>query len=95
MVNQQIWMNPESGQQLTLCPWLELIPNQTASDSNTNKYGCKIYLDRPEDCRHYPTTIDEMSRDDCEMLEVIDLKNTKLAQQKLDRLMSDSRPPAS
>lgn len=85
-------MDPQTGQQLALCPWLELIPTQTESNQNAIVYGCKIYLDRPEDCRHYPTTIDEMSRDGCEMLEVVDLKNTKLAQQKLDRLMSDSRP---
>ena len=88
-------MDPNTGQQLTLCPWLEIIPNTTSTLQQSIKYGCKIYFDRPEDCRHYPTTIDEMARDGCEMLEVVDLKDTKQAQHKLDHLMADSRPPSS
>ena len=68
------------------CPWLRKLPNQ-------KKYGCRIYLDRPDECKHYPTTIDEMIRDGCEMLEPQDLRNTRAAQQRLDTLMADSRPP--
>lgn len=33
-----------------------------------------------------------MVRDECEMIEVIDLDNYKKAQRKLDLLMQDSRP---
>jgi hypothetical protein len=33
-----------------------------------------------------------MIRDDCEMLEVSDLKNENKAQNELDKLMADSRP---
>jgi len=33
-----------------------------------------------------------MVRDECEMIEVIDLTNPKQAQLKLDILMKDSRP---
>jgi len=85
----QIWMSPETGEQLQVCPWL-----QRTADENTGRemYSCKIYFDRPEDCRHYPVTIDQMLKDDCEMLEVKDLTDYKQAQVKLDKLMSDSRP---
>jgi len=40
-------------------------------------------------------TVDEMVRDDCEMLEARDLANPKQAQRTLDNLMADSRPPVS
>ena len=81
-----IWMDPNSGKQLILCPWLRKLPNQ-------NKYICDIYEDRPDDCKYYPTTIKEMIRDECEMLEVHDLANPKQAQKTLDNLMAGSRPP--
>ena len=80
-----IWFSPDSGKRLTTCPWLQKLPDQ-------EKYICDIYYDRPEDCRHYPVTIDQMVKDDCEMLEVQDLKKPKQAQITLDKLMSDSRP---
>jgi len=38
-------------------------------------------------------TIEQMIADDCEMLEVKDLRNPKQAQKDLDKLMVDSRPP--
>ncbi|WP_101756757.1 YkgJ family cysteine cluster protein [Oceanicoccus sp. KOV_DT_Chl] len=82
----EIWFDPASGEQLHRCPWLQ-------QDSASLKYTCDIYEDRPEDCRHYPVSIDDMIKDDCEMLEVKDLNDRKQAQQTLDRLMSDSRPP--
>jgi len=66
-----IWMDPTTGEQLTLCPWLEKEPKQ-------EKYTCRIYYDRPEDCRHYPVTIEQMVNDECEMLEVKDLLVSKL-----------------
>ena len=68
------------------CPWLRKLPNQ-------EKYICRIYYDRPNDCRYYPVTIDEMVRDGCEMLEARDTVNPKQAQRALDNLMADSRPP--
>ena len=82
----KIWMDPDTGKQLALCPWLRKSPNQ-------EKYTCDIYFDRPDDCKYYPVTIDQMVNDDCEMLEVRDLANPKQAQKVLDRLMIDSRPP--
>ncbi|MFV1977295.1 MAG: YkgJ family cysteine cluster protein, partial [Candidatus Scalindua sp.] len=61
-VNQgNIWIDPETGKQIELCPWLRKAPNQ-------NKYTCDIYYDRPDDCKYYPSTIDEMVVDECEML---------------------------
>ena len=83
--NGNIWTDPATGVLLERCPWLEKLPNE-------EKYTCAIYHDRPEDCRHYPTRIDEMVRDECEMLEVKDLTNPEKAQKTLDLMMIDSRP---
>lgn len=80
-----IWMDPDTGKQLELCPWLRKAPNQ-------NIYTCDIYYDRPDDCKHYPVTIEQMINDECEMLEEKDLAKPKQAQKMLDKLMIDSRP---
>ncbi|MFT6957341.1 MAG: Fe-S-cluster containining protein [Halieaceae bacterium] len=93
VVDGKIWMDPVSGKQLTHCPWLEVLPN--SSDSDPVKYGCLIYNDRPNDCRHYPVLIADMVRDGCEMIELRDLDAPELAQKTLDELMADSRPPLS
>ena len=81
-----IWVDPDSGQQLSRCPWLQKQPD-------INQYTCQIYHDRPNDCKHYPVTIEEMVTDECEMLDVIDLTNPVRAQVALDKIMIDSRPP--
>jgi Fe-S-cluster containining protein len=81
-----IWMSPDTGKQIELCPWLRKLPNQ-------NKYICDIYYDRPDDCKFYPVTIEQMIKDECEMLEVKDLSKPKQAQDTLNTLMADSRPP--
>jgi Fe-S-cluster containining protein len=83
--NGKIWVDPKTGEKIERCPWLRKIPNQ-------EKYICDIYDDRPEDCRLYPTNIEEMERDECEMLEIVDFKDKKQAQINLDKLMEDSRP---
>ena len=82
----KIWMSPETGEQLDLCPWLKKDPNQ-------NIYTCDIYYDRPDDCKYYPVTIEQMMKDECEMLEAHDLKKPTQAQKTLNKLMADSRPP--
>jgi len=82
----KIWIDPVSGEQLLRCPWLQKLPDE-------EKYICEIYYDRPDDCRYYPVDIEQMLRDDCEMLEARDLANPKQAQKRLDILMADSRPP--
>lgn len=94
----KIWMDPASGQQLERCPWLreeQANELQACSDKNTpavKRYSCDIYHARPEDCRYYPVTVAQMVKDDCEMLEVKDLQQPKKIQEKLDKLMEDSRP---
>ena len=81
-----IWIDPNTGKQLQRCPWFRRVPGQ-------EKYTCDIYLDRPDDCKSYPVTIDQMVADECEMLEVKDLTNPKKAQNVLNTIMIDSRPP--
>jgi len=87
--NNEIWFDPETGLRLNACPFLEVAPKKDPLAKNM--YTCSIYLDRPEDCRHYPSLIPEMIRDECEMIEPIDIKNQARAQHKLDILMIDSR----
>lgn len=79
-------MSPDTGEQLALCPWLRKVPGQ-------EKYTCDIYYDRPDDCKYYPVTVEQMVADECEMLELQDLEKPKQAQKRLDKLMADSRPP--
>ncbi|MDO6463169.1 YkgJ family cysteine cluster protein [Pseudoalteromonas carrageenovora] len=87
--NNEIWFDPKTGMRLSTCPFLEIAPKKDPLAKNM--YTCSIYLDRPEDCRHYPSLITEMIRDECEMIEPSDIKNQTRAQQKLDILMIDSR----
>jgi Fe-S-cluster containining protein len=82
--NGLIWMSPENGKQLALCPFLR----KTSNDI----YTCDIYFDRPDDCKSYPVTIQQMLNDDCEMLEETDKVQPVKAQHALDQLMADSRP---
>ncbi len=86
---EEIWFDPKSGDRLKKCPFLELAPK--ANPLEANKYTCSIYFNRPEDCRLYPSLIPEMIRDECEMIEAIDITKPKQAQVKLDVLMIDSR----
>jgi len=79
-----IWFDPVTGKQIELCPWLRKEPSQ-------NIYTCAIYFDRPDDCKFYPSTLNEMVADGCEMIEQKDLANPKQAQKSLDIIMKDSR----
>ncbi len=78
-----IWFDPNTQQPLAVCPWLT--PN-----ANGSGYLCEIYHDRPDDCRYYPSSFDEMIRDDCEMIEAKDRRNPKQAQKDLVIIMRDS-----
>jgi len=78
--DKKIWIDPSTGKQIELCPWLR-------KESGQSRYSCDIYYDRPEDCRIYPATVADMIKDDCEMLEAHDLKNRKLAQKNLNAIM--------
>ena len=79
----EIWADPKSGKLLELCPFLR-------QEKEGAPYMCDIYLDRPDDCKYYPSNVQEMILDGCEMIEPADLKNLKKAQAKLDIIMSDS-----
>nr|AJG38003.1 hypothetical protein [uncultured Gammaproteobacteria bacterium] len=79
-----IWINPDTGEQIERCPWLRQAPNSKI-------FTCAIYHDRPDDCRFYPVTIAEMIKDECEMLESHDIENPKEAQKDLNKLMINSR----
>jgi Fe-S-cluster containining protein len=83
----EIWADPKTGKLLELCPFLRL---ESGGEKVKAKYTCDIYFDRPNDCKYYPSNIQEMILDECEMLEVSDLKDLKKAQAKLDIIMSDS-----
>ena len=82
----KIWVDPNSGEPIKLCPWLRQQPNQS---HNQTRYTCDIYFDRPEDCRYYPSTLEEMIRDECEMIEPRDLRNPKQAQRELQIIISE------
>lgn len=86
----KIWFDPQTRVQLSQCPFLIEEPKKHSEEKT--KYSCRIYLDRPEDCRHYPSNINEMVRDECEMIETVDLNNPEKAQKQLDLLMASSRP---
>jgi len=79
----EIWADPKTGKLLELCPFLR-------QEKDGAPYMCDIYLDRPDDCKYYPSNVQEMILDGCEMIEPVDLKNLKKAQAKLDIIMSDS-----
>lgn len=81
----EIWYDPNSGSQLHFCPWLQETPEQGMT-------FCGIYYDRPDECKHYPVTIEDMVKDGCEMIEVRDLRDTRNAQKMLDKIMIASRP---
>lgn len=79
----KIWIDPKTGKQIELCPWLRRDPTQI-------QFSCAIYFDRPEDCRIYPPRVSDMINDECEMLEPKDLVNLKLAQQQLELKFQDT-----
>lgn len=79
----EIWVDPKTKQLLTLCPFLR-------QEKIGAPYTCDIYLDRPDDCKYYPSNVQEMILDGCEMIDDNDLKDLKKAQAKLDIIMTDS-----
>ncbi|MGJ8682648.1 YkgJ family cysteine cluster protein [Paraglaciecola sp.] len=85
-----IWFSPQNGKRLSFCPFLR--ENIHPDQADKKLYTCDIYHDRPEDCRFYPVTIQQMLNDECEMLESNEVLEPVKAQATLDRLMKDSRP---
>ena len=79
----KIWFDIKTKQPLQACPWLK-----PTEDSKV--FHCEIYYDRPNDCRYYPSTLDEMIRDECEMIQPKDLRQPKQAVKDLEFIMKDS-----
>lgn len=79
-------MDPSSGAQLEICPWLS---RDEGLAKGKEFYSCDIYEDRPDDCRAYPVDLGQMLNDECEMLEADDIANHKLAKSRLKVIMSD------
>ncbi len=44
-----LWIDPETGDDVSRCPWLEKAPG-------TNLYVCRIHDLKPDHCRAYPTS---------------------------------------
>ena len=42
-----IWINQETGEELSRCPWLKRLPNN-------ERYICRIHNTKPTHCRNYP-----------------------------------------
>ena len=42
-----LWIDPETGEDATGCPWLQKMPGQ-------NRYICRIQDLKPDHCRNYP-----------------------------------------
>ena len=85
--NGEIWADPSSGKLFELCPFLR----KNTDLKSVVKYSCDIYYDRPDDCKYYPSNVQEMINDQCEMIEASDLLDLKKAQIRLDVIMIDSR----
>ena len=58
VVAYDIWMDPESGEDVSRCPWLRKLPG-------TDKYVCRIQDTKPELCRDYPKSRAHAERTGC------------------------------
>jgi Fe-S-cluster containining protein len=89
--NGNIWMDPSSGAQLGICPWLRKGEGKVETNGKPKEiYSCDIYHDRPNDCKAYPADLSQMINDECEMLEADDIANPKRGYSRLKLIMSDS-----
>ena len=64
------WISPITHDDMHRCPWLRKLPNQAT-------FKCRIHDVRPDICRNYPVSIDQMIKDGCEMLEEADLEKPR------------------
>lgn len=44
-----IWVSPETGEDVSRCPWLRKVPR-------ADRYVCRIHDMKPDHCRRYPTS---------------------------------------
>jgi Fe-S-cluster containining protein len=57
-----LWVKPESGEECTRCPFVR-------KDRGEPTYSCRIHSTRPQVCRNYPGSYDQMAKDGCEIIE--------------------------
>lgn len=80
-----LWLSPVTYDDMPRCPWLRKLPNQ-------EKYKCRIHDSRPWVCSQYPTNINQMINDGCEMLEDSDLeKPHDILMKELEAIRNASR----
>jgi Fe-S-cluster containining protein len=53
-----IWMDPETGEDVSRCPWLRKLPN-------VDRYICCIQDTKPELCRDYPESRAHAEETEC------------------------------
>ncbi len=53
-----IWINPETGDDVARCPWLRKLPRQ-------DKYICRIHAVKPVHCREYPHSREHAEKTGC------------------------------
>jgi Fe-S-cluster containining protein len=53
-----IWINPQTGEDVQRCPWLRKLPNK-------EKHICRIHDVKPEHCKAYPRSKDHALRTGC------------------------------
>lgn len=53
-----LWISPNTGEELNRCPWLRKLPNK-------NKYNCRIHDTKPQHCRNYPKSKKHALRTGC------------------------------
>lgn len=56
------WFSPVTGEETGRCPWLRKLPNRAV-------FKCRIHDVRPDTCRGYPVSRQQMVQDQCEMIE--------------------------
>jgi uncharacterized protein len=55
-----LWIRPD-GSECTRCPFLR-------KDRNAVTYRCRIHATKPQPCRDYPASYDQMVEDGCEIV---------------------------
>lgn len=65
-----LWINPVTRDEVYRCPWI---------GSAQGKAVCRIYEHRPAVCRNYPVDIEQMRKDDCEIVQFLPRHPTRHA----------------
>ena len=68
-LHNDLWFSPVTGNELYRCPFLR-------KDRNKPTYSCRIYETRPEACRGYPYSHEQMVSIGCEILDHPDYQSS-------------------